>query len=68
VTTEKTKITGIAIAALTAISLITIVGGIAISVFRDGTPVEGVGAIVTGAVGGIVAIVLREKNESPPEK
>ena len=47
-----------AVLALTVIAVLGIVGGILIGAY--GQPVGAVIAVVTGAVGGIVAIVLRD--------
>lgn len=57
------KIANRAILALSAISVIAIVGGVIVAVTGPSTNVGAVFAIVTGAVGGIVAIVLRTKGE-----
>ncbi len=51
------KLARIAIYALAAISIICILGGIAVAWF--GQPVGSIIAIATGAVGGIVAIMLK---------
>jgi hypothetical protein len=50
-----------ALIALTVISLAGITGGIVIAYF--GFPVGAITAVVVGAVGGIVSIVLRKTNE-----
>lgn len=48
--------------ALTVISIVAIVGGILAAVVA-GREIEGIVAIVSGAVGGIVALVLRDTTE-----
>lgn len=52
-----------AILALAAISVIAIIGGVLVAVVGPPSSVGAVFAIVTGAVGGIVAIVLRQTKE-----
>ena len=56
---NKDRLAGGAIVALTVISLLVIVAGAVLAYV--GHDIPGVAAIVSGAVGGIVAIVLREK-------
>ena len=55
----KERLAGIAVLALFAISLVTVICGIWASTVI-GREIEGVVAVVTGAVGGIVAIVIRD--------
>jgi hypothetical protein len=55
---DRERLAAGAVIALTFISVLAVVCGLTMAWF--GLEVEGVFAIVTGAVGGIVAIVLRK--------
>jgi hypothetical protein len=55
---RKDRVAGGAIIALTFISVLVLIAGVMLAFF--GHDIPGVAAIVTGAVGGIVAIVLRD--------
>jgi hypothetical protein len=57
---SKEKLAGFAVLALLAISIVTIIGGMIVAL--NGQEIEGVVAVVTGAVAGIVAIVVRDSN------
>jgi membrane associated rhomboid family serine protease len=56
---DKERLAAGAVIALTFISVLAVVCGLTMAWF--GLEIEGVLAIVSGAVGGIVAIVLRDK-------
>lgn len=56
---SKERLAGFAVLALAAISLVTLVLGI-VGATVYGREIEGIVAVVTGAVGGIVAIVIRD--------
>lgn len=55
---DKERLAAWAVLSLTFISVMAVVAGLALA--WHGLEIEGVFAIVTGAVGGIVAIVLRK--------
>lgn len=57
---EKTALASWAVAALTLISVVGILAGCFVG--WVGQPIGAVAAVVTGAVGGIVAIVLRDRS------
>lgn len=58
------KLAGRAIFALLAISVIAIIGGVVVALTGPSSGVGAVFAIATGAVGGIIAIVLRTFDKS----
>lgn len=62
---SKDRLAGAAIFALTVISLTAIIGGIYAATV-NGREIEGIVAIVAGAVGGIVGIIVQNKVGGTP--